>query len=150
MPIKMEFSDAVKAASNKVLGAGPSVAQANQAAVQLNASIAALQAAHAQTVRDITGKEPPAPNLDEFDVTRAGGVMDLMGDDLTPTRDSARAAMHATLDKIMDELEQDPLYVGLQIDEHRFANKGNQIACINFVPIDLIGGTPARRINNPV
>lgn len=62
------------------------------------------------------------------------------------TPESARKALLAAIDELFAECQKDEGYCGMNIDVHRFEGPDGKIACIQLVPVDLIGGNPARRI----
>lgn len=65
-----------------------------------------------------------------------------------PTPESARAALIDALDTLIGELQTADTYCGMNIDVHRF-NGGEQdgmIACIQLVPVDMVLGNAARRV----
>lgn len=68
----------------------------------------------------------------------------IMSEDATP--EGARKALLAAIDELFAECQKDEGYCGMNIDVHRFDGPEGKIACIQLVPVDLIGGNPARRI----
>lgn len=69
---------------------------------------------------------------------------DILSEDATP--EGARKALLAAIDELFAECQKDEGYCGMNIDVHRFDGPEGKIACVQLVPVDLVGGNPARRI----
>lgn len=73
-----------------------------------------------------------------------GEPKDILSDDATP--EGARKALLSAIDELFAECQKDEGYCGMNIDVHRFDGPEGKIACIQLVPVDMVGGEPARRI----
>ena len=91
------------------------------------------------------------PDFGDQTPVPVGPLVDLMAGDLEPTPEKARAAIHALVDQLLTECEQEPEFLGMNVDCHRFPGPNGEpgqgkLAGVMFVPVDLVGGNPARRI----
>jgi hypothetical protein len=82
--------------------------------------------------------------IDQSQAVALDEPVHLYGEDNTP--EAARAALIDALDGLIAELQKDDTYCGMNIDVHRFDGPEGKIACIQLVPVDMVGGNPARRI----